>query len=93
MVHVTIRTGYREVNSVPEALALARKMGYLERNLDLEHASYFLSRITIAPTSAPGMAHWRKLLFLTMARNAASPIEHFGLPVNRTVVMGSQISV
>ncbi len=93
MVHITIRTGYREVNSVPEALALARKMGYLERNLDLEHASYFLSRITIGPTSAPGMAQWRKKIFVAMSRNAASPIEHFGLPVDRTVVMGSQISV
>jgi KUP system potassium uptake protein len=93
MVHVTIRTGYREVNSVPDALALARKLGYLERNLDLEHASYFLSRITIASTDAPGMSQWRKKIFVAMARNAASPIEHFGLPVNRTVVMGSQISV
>ena len=68
-------------------------MGLLERNLDLEHASYFLSRITIAQTKAPGMAAWRKKMFLTMARNAASPIEHFGLPVDRTVTMGSQISV
>jgi KUP system potassium uptake protein len=93
MVHVTIRTGYREVNSVPDALALARKLGYLERNLDLEHASYFLSRITIASTDAPGMSQWRKKIFVAMARNAASPIEHFGLPVNRTVVTGSQISV
>jgi KUP system potassium uptake protein len=93
MVHVTIRTGYQEINRVPDALALARKMGYLERNLDLEHASYFISRITIVPDDAPGLAKWRKKLFLTIARNAASPIEHFGLPVNRTVVMGNQVSV
>ena len=39
------------------------------------------------------MARWRKKLFLAMARNAASPIEHFGLPVDRTVMMGSQVSV
>ena len=91
--HVTIRIGYQETNSVPDALILARKMGLLERNLDLEHASYFLSRITIAQTDAPVMARWRKHVFLTMARNAASPIEHFGLPVDRTVAMGSQINL
>ena len=32
-------------------------------------------------------------VFLLMARNAASPIEHFGLPVERTVMMGSQVSL
>jgi KUP system potassium uptake protein len=90
---VTVRTGYQEEPSVPTALALARKRGLLPRNLDLEGASYFLSRITIAQTNAPGMSPWRKKIFLTMARNAASPIEHFGLPVDRTVAMGSQISV
>jgi hypothetical protein len=29
-------------------LRRARKQGLLERNLDLEHASYFVSRITIS---------------------------------------------
>jgi KUP system potassium uptake protein len=91
--HVVDRVGYRDVVDVPAALALARKQGLLERNLDLEHASYFLSRITIVPTDAPGMERWRKNLFVAMARNAASPIEHFRLPNARTVEMGSQISV
>jgi KUP system potassium uptake protein len=93
LVHLTVRSGYQERTSVPEALALARKLGYLPRNFDLENASYFLSRITIAQTEAPGMDPWRKKVFLTMARNAASPIEHFGLPVDRTVAMGSQINL
>ena len=48
-------TGYQDKLNVAEALALARKQGLLERNLDLEHASYFVSRITITPTDAPGM--------------------------------------
>jgi len=39
------------------------------------------------------MAGWRKKIFLTMARNAASPIEHFGLPVDKTVMMGSQVNL
>jgi KUP system potassium uptake protein len=93
VIHVTIRCGYRDRQDVPTALALARKQGLLERNLDLEHASYFLSRITIRPTDAPGMSRWRKKLFVTLARNAASPIEHFSLPTERTVTVGSQIAV
>jgi KUP system potassium uptake protein len=91
--HVVDRIGYRDTAHIPEALALARKQGLLDRNLDLEHASYFVSRITITPTDAPGMATWRKKLFVAMARNAASPIEAFGLPSDRTVMMGSQVAV
>jgi KUP system potassium uptake protein len=91
--HVDDRVGYRDKLNIPAALALARKQGLLERNLDLEHASYFVSRITITPTDAPGMKRWRKKLFVAMARNAASPIEAFCLPGERTVMMGSQVPV
>jgi KUP system potassium uptake protein len=93
VLHVTARIGYRERPNVPDLLALARKRGLLERNLDLEGASYFLSRITITATDAPGMREWRKNLFINMARNAASPIDHFGLPPDRTVMMGSQVAL
>jgi KUP system potassium uptake protein len=92
--HVTTRVGYRDKLDVPEILKLCRKQGLLERNLDLEHASYFLSRITITPSEGDGaMSAWRKKLFMLMARNAASPIDHFGLPANRTVIMGSQVEL
>jgi KUP system potassium uptake protein len=91
--HLTTRIGYQDNLNVPDALALARKQGLLDRNLDLEHASYFVSRITIMPTDAPGMHRWRKKLFIAMARNASSPIDHFGLPSNRTVMMGSQVAL
>jgi KUP system potassium uptake protein len=91
--HVTIRLGYQDKLDVPESLCLCRKHGLLERNLDLEHASYFVSRITISATDAPRLKRWRKKLFIAMARNAASPIDHFGLPSERTVMMGSQIAL
>jgi KUP system potassium uptake protein len=89
--HVTTRIGYHEELNVPDALALARKRGLLEKSLDLEHASYFVSRITVKPTEAPGMQRWRKKLFIAMARNASSPIDHFGLPSDRTLMLGSQV--
>jgi KUP system potassium uptake protein len=91
--YVAIRVGYQDKVNVPALLALARKHGLLERNLDLEHASYVVSRMLIVPTDAPGMHRWRKALFIFMARNATSPITHFGLPGDHTVIMGSQVSV
>lgn len=91
VAHVTVRAGYQDSLNVPDALALARKRGLLPRNLDLENASYFLSRITIAPGTDGTMRPWQKALFLGMARNAASPIDMFGLPDGRTVEMGSEV--
>ena len=93
ITHMTIRVGYRDRPDVPEALALARKRGLLERNLDLEHASYLVSRMTITQTSSPGMHKLRKALFVAMARNAATPMDQFRLPAERTVMMGSQVAL
>ena len=93
VTHVSIRNGYRDTNSVPEALRLARKLGHLERNLDLEGAWYYISKITIADSGEPVMMRWQKKMFLGMAHNATSPIEHFDLPIKETVIMGSQISL
>jgi KUP system potassium uptake protein len=93
IAHVTIRVGYQDACDLPAALARARKRGLLERNLDLEHASYFVSKITITATDAPGMRRWRKALFIAMARNATSPIAHFRLPTDRTVMMGSEVGL
>jgi KUP system potassium uptake protein len=91
VVHLTARFGYQDELNIPAALVEARKQGLLERNLDLEHAAYFVSRITITRSDSPGIPRWRKNLFIAMARNASSAIEHFGLPTDRTVILGSQV--
>ena len=91
--HVTVRVGYQEKLNVPAALKLCRRQGLLERGLDLEHAKYFLSRITLAPTDASPLRLLRKRLFIAMARNAASPVEAFRLPRDSTMVVGSQVTL
>ncbi len=49
--------------------------------------------MTIVPSGAGGMRRWRKHLFVALARNAASPVEYFHLPSDRTVIVGSQIEI
>ena len=34
---------------------------------------------------------WRKMLFVALPHNAANPADRFGLPAERTVVMGSHV--
>jgi KUP system potassium uptake protein len=61
--------------------------------MNVDEVSYFLSRITIIKTKAPGMRQWRKRLFLTMSHNTASPVDYFGLPNDRCVIMGAHVPV
>ncbi len=89
---VTARFGFQDEPDVPATLRLASAQG-LEREIVPEESSYFLSRITIVPTRAPGMRRWRKKLFVAISRNSANAVEYFGLPGDRTVVMGGEIEL
>jgi KUP system potassium uptake protein len=92
ITHLTARIGFQDTPDVPALLALAARTG-LESEVDVEGAVYFLSSVSVTPTDGPGMARWRKRLFVAMLRNAASPVEYFHLPRERTVVLGSQLEL
>jgi KUP system potassium uptake protein len=92
ITHITGRYGFQDPLDVPALLRLAAQNG-VEGDPKLENPSYFVSRIQIVVTERPGMARWRKRLFLAISRNAANPVEVFHLPDERTVVMGSHIEL
>ena len=92
--HVSVRLGFADEPDLPAALRQAQAEGLLiPPGVDLEHASYFLSRGSIRRTAAPGMAPWRKSLFIGMAKGAANPAAYFNLPPDSTVTMGSDVEV
>jgi KUP system potassium uptake protein len=93
ITHLTLRYGFQDNVNVPRALRAAAK--HIETDVDLSAVSYFVSRINIEPTRAParGMPLWRKRLFVAIARNAASPIDYFSLPDERTVTVSSDIEL
>jgi KUP system potassium uptake protein len=90
--HVTARVGYEDDKDVPDLLRLAAEEG-LERDVDLENPSYYLSQITIVPTEEKTLAQWRKRLFVGISRNSSSPVDYFNLPGDRVVTMGSHIDL
>jgi KUP system potassium uptake protein len=92
ITHISARFGFQDEPDVPATLRLAVAQG-LECHIDPDGCSFFLSRITIAETDAPGMARWRKKLFLAISRNSADPVEYFGLDGDRTVIMGAHIEL
>jgi KUP system potassium uptake protein len=91
ITHLTVCYGFQDTIDIPSTLRKCAEQ--METDVDLDAVSYFVSRITIVPTDAPGMARWRKKLFTAIARNAANPVPYFGLPDDRTVVMGSHIEL
>ncbi|WP_445283459.1 potassium transporter Kup [Streptomyces sp. DSM 118148] len=92
IIHVTARFGYMERPDVPGILAMLTP-AETEGPLQLDQASYFLSKIELRRGQAPTMAPWRKRLFIATSYITADAAEYFGLPRDRTVIMGSQIEV
>jgi KUP system potassium uptake protein len=92
IIHVEARFGYMQRPHVPGALALLDP-DQTEGPIDLDNASYFLSKLELAPGDAPTMAPWRKRLFIATSHITADAAAHFGLPLGRTVIIGSRIEV
>jgi KUP system potassium uptake protein len=92
IAHVTASFGFQDTANVPDLLRLATSDG-IEMEIDVEGASYFLSQITIVESDRPGMAKWRKKLFIAMTHTSATPVDYFVLPDDRIVTMGAHIEL
>jgi KUP system potassium uptake protein len=89
---VVARYGFKEQPDVPAVLRQAAATG-LESAVDLDDVTYFLSKIEIVQSDAPGMPAWRKRLFLATAHLAADAVDYFQLPRHHTVLLGSAIEI
>ncbi|WP_286151396.1 MULTISPECIES: KUP/HAK/KT family potassium transporter [unclassified Mycobacterium] len=93
IIHVTARFGYMETPNVPHALGLLDPAQTEGQAIPIDEATYFLSKLELGRGTAPTMARWRKQLFLATSHITADAAEYFGLPRDRTVIMGSRIDV
>jgi KUP system potassium uptake protein len=89
---VVLRFGYAESVDVPAALAML-SAEETEGQVDLENATYFLSRIELRVGDDPSMAKWRKQLFVATSHVTADAAEQFNLPGDRVVLLGSHVEV
>jgi KUP system potassium uptake protein len=94
IVYVMLKFGFADSINIPQCLRAAASNDHFETRFDPDTASYFVSRASLHYThGSSGMPRWRKLLFMVLARNAADPSSRFGLPPDRTVVIGSRIDL
>jgi KUP system potassium uptake protein len=89
---VVARYGFQEQAHVPALVRQVQAAG-CETPIDVDDVIYFLSKIEIVQTDAPGMAPWRKRLFLATAHIAADAVDYFKLPRQRTVLLGEAIEI
>ena len=92
ITHVTARFGYTETPDVPRTLQTLSPE-QTEGPLELDKATYFLSKIELREGRSPEMARWRKRLFLAASHITSDASNHFSLPRDRVIVMGSQIEL
>jgi KUP system potassium uptake protein len=87
---VSAKHGYAEEYDVPSLVEQIAKAG-VECPVDARQASFYLSRVELAPGEKPGMSYWRKRLFLITALVTAEPADYFKLPAERTITLGAKI--
>ena len=92
IIHVQASLGYLETPDVPALLRQAAERSP-ELSAELADISNFLSTIELRVGDAPGITRLRKRLFVATSGITADAAEYFGLPRDRTVIMGSQIGV
>jgi len=88
----TPTTMIMETPNVPHTLRLLDPTK-TEGPISVDGASYYLSKIELKKGTAPTTAAWRKRLFIATSYITADAAEYFGLPGERTVIMGSRIEV
>jgi KUP system potassium uptake protein len=89
ITHVQLDYGFSDQQDVPAGLQVAVEQHGVR--LDLETATYFISRINLRTSDRPGMARWRKAVVRALSQNAARPSDYFHLPIARTVMMGAEV--
>jgi KUP system potassium uptake protein len=92
IIHASVCYGYMERPNIPAALRLLDP-AHTEGHIDVDTASYFLSKLELTAGDEPTMAPWRKRLFIATSYITADAAAYFKLPLDRTVVIGSRIEV
>jgi KUP system potassium uptake protein len=88
---VVVRYGFKDEPDIPYVMDLCEPYGL---KFEMMETSFFLGRETIVPESrVTGMAHWRRVLFTWMFRNAETATAFFKIPTNRVVELGTQIEL
>jgi len=87
---VTVRHGFMEMPEIPVLLLQCHEQGV---PVNLQDATFFLSRINSLATPKPGMALWREHLFVFLSRNSRRTSSFLGIPSEQAVEIGVVVDI
>ncbi|MES2673886.1 MAG: potassium transporter Kup [Pseudomonadota bacterium] len=89
---VIIHLGFMNQPDIIHALKACEPKGL---GFNIMETSFFLSREKIVPVATldSGMPLWQERLFAMMARNAGTAVDHFNIPTNRVIELGTQVEI
>ncbi|MDP8999407.1 MAG: KUP/HAK/KT family potassium transporter, partial [Myxococcota bacterium] len=90
-VRATIHFGYMENPNVPSALK--RALADHGIALALDDATYYVSRETFVGGKGGKMGPTAERLFAFLSRNAKSAVDHFGLPPEQVIELGTRVDL
>jgi len=88
-VVVRLRFGFMEEPDLPRALARR----YLHLDIDPTQTSFYLSRRVIKPATRSKMPRWQDRLFVFLTRRSSDAAQYFGIPSDRVIEIGTQVTV
>ncbi len=89
-IAVRIDYGFYDTPQVARALATCRKLPW---KFDIMSTSFFLSRRLLKIGERPSMPRWQDRLFILLSSTSERAVEFFHIPTDRSVELGTQISI
>jgi KUP system potassium uptake protein len=90
MWSVALSYGFLEQPDIPEVLPLIAAAGL---EMKVAETSFIVGREKIVAGRKPGLATWRKRLFILLHRAMLSATEFFRIPPGRVVELGGQLEI
>jgi KUP system potassium uptake protein len=87
---ITLRFGYMQSPNVMHALAGLRKAGM---PFDVMQTSFFLSRRALRMDKRSALRPWQDQMFIALHASSDDAARYFGIPTDRVVEVGAQVSI
>ncbi len=89
-LRITIRFGFTEAPNLPRVLSRIKDEVFA---YDVMKTTFFLSRRSLKASKKSGMPIWQDRIFIPLARNADDASSYFGIPTDRVVEIGTQVTI
>ncbi len=89
-LRVRLDFGFYETPNVARVLATCRKLPW---KFDIMSTSFFLSRRLLKIGQRTAMPRWQDRLYIFLSSTSARAVEFFHIPTDRSVELGTQVSI